>query len=121
MKYIVLKPFKYNMKDYVRGDEFDNTEINMPNAKIDVRVKAGIIIEESRLTPTEKAKIVRSKVNKPADKPVEKPAEKPVEKEEPKAVASTEPVEEAKEEPTEEPTLFGSNVGGGKGRNKNRN
>lgn len=117
MKYIVLKPFKYNMKDYVRGDEFDNTEINMPNVKIDVRVKAGIIIEESRLTPTEKAKIVRSKVNKPD----EKPAEKPVEKEEPKAVASTEPVEEAKEEPTEEPTLFGSNVGGGKGRNKNRN
>lgn len=118
MKYIVLKPFKYNMKDYVRGDEFDNTEINIPNAKIDVRVKAGIIIEESRLTPTEKAKIVRSKISKPADKPAEKPtekpAEKPMEKEEPKA----EPMVETAEQPTEEPTLFGSNVGGGKGKNK---
>lgn len=113
MKYIVLKPFRYNTKDYVRGDEFDNAEVNMPNAKIDVRVKARIIIEESRLTPTEKAKIVRSKVNKPAEKPVEKP----VEKEEPKG----EPVEEPTEEQTEEPTLFGSNVGGGKGKNKNRN
>lgn len=121
MKYIVLKPFKYNMKDYVRGDEFDNTEINMPNTKIDVRVKAGIIIEESKLTPTEKAKIVRSKVNKPAEKsvdiPAEKPAEKPVEKEEPKA----EPMVETAEQPTEEPTLFSNNVGGGKGKNKNRN
>lgn len=113
MKYIVLKPFRYNTKDYVRGDEFDNAEVNMPNAKIDVRVKARIIVEESRLTPTEKAKIVRSKVNKPAEKPVEKP----VEKEEPKG----EPVEEPTEEQTEEPTLFGSNVGGGKGKNKNRN
>lgn len=110
MKYIVLKPFRYNTKDYVRGDEFDNAEVNMPNAKIDVRVKARIIIEESRLTPTEKAKIVRSKVNKPDEKPVEKP----VEKEEPKA----EPMVETAEQPTEEPTLFGSNVGGGKGKNK---
>ena len=110
MKYIVLKPFRYNTKDYVRGDEFDNAEVNMPNAKIDVRVKARIIVEESRLTPTEKAKIVRSKVNKPDEKPVEKP----VEKEEPKA----EPMVETAEQPTEEPTLFGSNVGGGKGKNK---
>lgn len=117
MKYIVLKPFRYNTKDYVRGDEFDNAEVNMPNAKIDVRVKARIIVEESRLTPTEKAKIVRSKVNKPVEKPAEKPVEKPVEKEEQKG----EPVEEPTEEQTEEPTLFGSNVGGGKGKNKNRN
>ena len=108
MKYIVLKPFKYNMKDYVRSDEIDNEVINIPAHKIATRIKAGIIVEENKLTQVERAKIVKAKsVNKAVEK------QEPV-KEEPK--------EEVKEEPKEEPTLFtNTNVGGGKGKNKNKN
>lgn len=104
MKYIVLKPFKYNMKDYVRGDEIDNEVINIPAHKIATRIKAGIIVEENKLTQAERAKIVKVKL-----------VSKPVEKQEPVK-------EEPKEEIKEEPTLFtNTNVGGGKGKNKNKN
>lgn len=117
-KYYVLKPFLYDGKQYERGDEFPVDELKLHSSKVDIRVKARIIIEENKLTATDKAKLLRDRTNVKTvttiTKQAEKPVDKPVEKEEPKAVASTEPV-------VEEPTLFNTNVGGGKGKNKNRN
>lgn len=112
-KYYVLKPFTYAGKQYVRGDEFDAEGLGMHSSKIEIRVKAHLLVEESRLTPAEKAKLLR-------DRTVAKATVKPAN--EPKVEQKQTVVEEPKSEPqTDEPTLFSTNVGGGKGKNKNRN
>lgn len=110
-KYYVLKPFMYASKQYVRGDEFPAEELGLPSSKINVRIKAHLIIEENKLTSTEKAKLLRDRsavksVNKPVEKVVEQPKVEPQKEEKTEA-----PLEETKEEPTLFPT---NNVGGGR-------
>ena len=116
-KYYVLKPFTYAGKPYVRGDEFDAEGLGMHSSKIEIRVKAHLLVEESRLTPSEKAKLLRDRATIKTVTTTTKQTEKPAEK-------TTEPVSEpqvSNEPVVEEPTLFSTNVGGGKGKNKNRN
>lgn len=122
-KYYVLKPFMYASKQYVRGDEFPAEELGMHSSKIEVRIKAHLIVEENKLTQSEKTKLLnyKSTVKNAVDKEVKKPEVSLVpETPDKKAENST----DSNTETTvfEEPSLFaGNNVGGGKGKNKNRN
>lgn len=121
-KYYVLKPFMYASKQYVRGDEFPAEELGMHSSKIEVRIKAHLIIEENKLTQNEKAKLLkdRSVAKKPTEKEVKKPETSPVQEEPVKKADNTN--NNAEKTVFEEPSLFtNNNVGGGKGKNKNRN
>lgn len=70
MIYYVLKPFTYNDKTYSRGSVFEAEKLGMPKVKIQNRLDMRIIIEETKLTEQEKAKLVKeAKTTPPTQSP----------------------------------------------------
>lgn len=71
MTYYVLKPFTYNDRTYTRGSVFEAEKLGMPKSKIQNRLDMRIIIEETKLTEQDKAKLVKEAKITPPTKPQE--------------------------------------------------